>query len=647
MSMKCVRARLALAVLAVGFAFQAVPLEGAEGFKIFGSDFEQNSPAVAYNFQTNEFLVVCGETRSGVTAVAGQFVKPDGTLSGSPFVICLNPGPYPNPCIAVNTDNQYLVAWQDSRNGNSDICGARLNSQGKKLVGPGTLADTTFVICDQDSAQYHPAIAFNFRDYCFIVIWTDYRNSFLGTSSYQVNSDVYGQRLNWDGKLLSPMDPPGTKVNYPVAASPIDDEYAQDVAYYGKDNSSPDEWLVVYTKYNLETHNGPVWGVRVNGKNGYLLDTFGAFVEPGIFGKATKTMGGQPWLIHFPIGKKPSGATSTYQGSPHVESNAVWPYSPAPIQPRKPYPIPEFFVVWTEMSNPPPDIKGQRVAYFPDSTAYRMKLKPARGTDSQFTAVLLDSLGKPPADYVEWITWPNHLICNKQSAQSYNNIAYNPVDGVFLAVWNDWRTAGWSGGYPAGGPYIAPQADIYGQYIFLDPADSSLKYLDANFNTLADRSTNIPYVFTTADEGNNNYPNAAWGRDGNQFLTAYEYDAAATDVAIDISGAFLKGTDTAVKAKPLVGKPAGYMLATNYPNPLNPGTTIEFTLPSAERTVVRVFDALGRSVAVLFDGRLEAGSHQVQWVGRDAAGLESPAGVYFVRIEAGQHSTTHKMALVR
>ncbi|HEX9934971.1 MAG TPA: FlgD immunoglobulin-like domain containing protein, partial [bacterium] len=79
----------------------------------------------------------------------------------------------------------------------------------------------------------------------------------------------------------------------------------------------------------------------------------------------------------------------------------------------------------------------------------------------------------------------------------------------------------------------------------------------------------------------------------------------------------------------------------------NPGTTIEFTLPSAERTVVRVFDALGRSVAVLFDGRLEAGSHQVQWVGRDAAGLESPAGVYFVRIEAGQHSTTHKMALVR
>jgi hypothetical protein len=606
---------------------------------------------VAYNFLTNEFLTVCGETRSGVTAVMGQFVKPDGLLSGSAFTICMNPGTYPSPAVAVNTDNQYLVVWQDMRNGNYDIYGARLDGKGKKLTGPNTLPDTTFVICDHDSSQNHPAVAFNFMDYCFLVVWTDYRNSFKGEKTpYLVNSDVYGQRLDWDGKLRSPMNLPGTKINFPVAADKDYDEYAQDAAYYGKDNTSPDEWLVVYTKYSLSVHNGPVWGVRINGSDGYLLDTFGNKVEPGLFEKASGSPGGPPWFPHFPIGYVPydmQQAVMMYHGSPHVESNMVWKYQSDPVHPAKPYPVPDFFVVWTDMASQPANIKGQRVALFPDSAAFRMNLKPTRGTDGQFTAVLLDSLGNPPADYLAWITWPNLTICSNPYYQSYNSIAYNPVEGEFLALWNDWRAAGWNGGYPSGGPYIAPQADLYGQRIYVDPADLSVKYLDLNSVIMTDMSVNIPCAATSADDGNNNYPAAVWGRKSNHFLAVYEYDADASDASIDISGTFLKGAPTAVNEKKSTAAPGEFLLASNYPNPLNPGTTIEFTLPSAGRTVVPVFNALGRSVAVLMDVRLEAGTHRLRWTGRGASGMEAPAGVYFVRIEAGPQRTTHKMALVR
>jgi hypothetical protein len=48
-------------------------------------------------------------------------------------------------------------------------------------------------------------------------------------------------------------------------------------------------------------------------------------------------------------------------------------------------------------------------------------------------------------------------------------------------------------------------------------------------------------------------------------------------------------------------------LLRNYPNPFNPSTTIGFTLDVSGETTLKVFDALGREVAVLADGYLEAG----------------------------------------
>jgi len=46
-----------------------------------------------------------------------------------------------------------------------------------------------------------------------------------------------------------------------------------------------------------------------------------------------------------------------------------------------------------------------------------------------------------------------------------------------------------------------------------------------------------------------------------------------------------------------------------------------------------IFDALGRNVARLFDGRLSAGQHQIHWDGRSAGGAPVPAGLYFLSIE--------------
>ena len=75
--------------------------------------------------------------------------------------------------------------------------------------------------------------------------------------------------------------------------------------------------------------------------------------------------------------------------------------------------------------------------------------------------------------------------------------------------------------------------------------------------------------------------------------------------------------------------PKVYLLSQNYPNPFNPGTIIKFGLAADSKVSVRVFDVLGREVATLLNGSLEAGSHEVQFNAKNIT-----SGVYFYKIEA-------------
>ncbi|RPI00676.1 MAG: T9SS C-terminal target domain-containing protein, partial [Ignavibacteriae bacterium] len=81
----------------------------------------------------------------------------------------------------------------------------------------------------------------------------------------------------------------------------------------------------------------------------------------------------------------------------------------------------------------------------------------------------------------------------------------------------------------------------------------------------------------------------------------------------------------------------------NYPNPFNPSTTIEFTVAQKGQAVVRVINLLGQEVAMVFQGKAEAGI--VQRVVFDASRLST--GVYFSVMEAGGQRLVKKMLLVK
>jgi len=88
--------------------------------------------------------------------------------------------------------------------------------------------------------------------------------------------------------------------------------------------------------------------------------------------------------------------------------------------------------------------------------------------------------------------------------------------------------------------------------------------------------------------------------------------------------------------------PSGFMLGQNYPNPFNPKTTIVYEVKSRESISLRVFDMLGREVAMLVKEVKEPGKYRIEW---DAGNLTS--GVYYYQLRAGEFTGTKKLLLLR
>ena len=89
--------------------------------------------------------------------------------------------------------------------------------------------------------------------------------------------------------------------------------------------------------------------------------------------------------------------------------------------------------------------------------------------------------------------------------------------------------------------------------------------------------------------------------------------------------------------------PDKFELKQNYPNPFNPSTSIEYSLKSASHVTLKVFDVLGRQVAVLADEYKQAGSFKI---GYDAGRLSS--GIYYYTLNTDNgFSETKRMILVK
>jgi len=93
--------------------------------------------------------------------------------------------------------------------------------------------------------------------------------------------------------------------------------------------------------------------------------------------------------------------------------------------------------------------------------------------------------------------------------------------------------------------------------------------------------------------------------------------------------------------------PEHFLTCSNYPNPFNASTTIEFSLSHQASVVITIRNILGQKVVDLVNGVRQAGSHQVSWEGIDSKGRPVSSGVYFYQIKAAGYLQTHKMMLLK
>jgi len=133
---------------------------------------------------------------------------------------------------------------------------------------------------------------------------------------------------------------------------------------------------------------------------------------------------------------------------------------------------------------------------------------------------------------------------------------------------------------------------------------------------------------------------------------ASKYDTVTTKIANPKRWVFrvLEGTGaTGIEAKDLtVLTPEDFVLGTNYPNPFNPSTRIQFTLPLSKKISLIVYDMLGREVRTLIaDQVYQNGTHEVTWDGTNNGNQSVASGNYIYTLKFGNFTKSGKMTLLK
>ncbi|MFC1898291.1 FG-GAP-like repeat-containing protein [Candidatus Cloacimonadota bacterium] len=89
------------------------------------------------------------------------------------------------------------------------------------------------------------------------------------------------------------------------------------------------------------------------------------------------------------------------------------------------------------------------------------------------------------------------------------------------------------------------------------------------------------------------------------------------------------------------------VLLTNYPNPFNPSTTIEFSIQIDSNIELSVYNIKGQNIKTIVNNEFTKGSHSIIWNGNDDSGNSVSSGIYFYKLKSGNFEKTKKMLLLK
>jgi hypothetical protein len=160
--------------------------------------------------------------------------------------------------------------------------------------------------------------------------------------------------------------------------------------------------------------------------------------------------------------------------------------------------------------------------------------------------------------------------------------------------------------------------DLWNHTAFFDYVDRWMTENDASAVATIKTATGLDYSADWERQGQ------AWDSFVDDMWTAYRNNLPQTGVS--------SGTGSAVD----------FVLYQNFPNPFNPGTTIQYRIPAVGRVTLTLFDLLGREIGTLVDRVEGPGLKSVRF---QPGALSS--GVYYLRLRAGEYTESRKIVIVK
>lgn len=167
-----------------------------------------------------------------------------------------------------------------------------------------------------------------------------------------------------------------------------------------------------------------------------------------------------------------------------------------------------------------------------------------------------------------------------------------------------------------------------------DIAAKTVEVLNAHFQD--------SFVGTFTDPEGNNECMSCHGADGNfNVMTHMECAPCHTDEPVH-DGAY-------TSVQPVTSHtPKEYKLENAYPNPFNPSTKIQFSIPKSGKVRLEIYDMTGKLVSSLIDSEhLSAGTYVSQWNAKNNRGQKVASGVYIARLTTGDFMNSIKLNLLK
>ncbi len=401
-------------------------ISGAPGFQLF--------PSVA--FDGTNYFVVWEDYRNGEGDIYGARVTPQGTVidtAGIPISTAPETQGFPS---IIFDGRSYFVVWHDFRSGSYyDIYGARISPS-------GLIYDTAGIPIATDSTyQVYPSVSFDETNY--FIVWHEYNAS----SGY----DIYGARVSKSGNLID-------STGIPISTEPYN-QYFPSVAFDLYDSIG---YLVVWTDYRSST-DGDIYGARIT-VDGVVLDTSGIPISTALNTQEIPrvTFGGSEYFVVW--GDKRNGSDGDIYGARIKTSGTVIDTQGIPILiasenqsfPSLLFDGTNYFVVWEDQRGIGLNIYGTQVSetgIVLDTSGILISMSgapqgnPCGAFDgTNYFVVWEDYRNEKDLDiYGSFVTPSGDIIDTVEIAistfpndQDFPDIVYDGVN--YFVVWEDLRT---------------------------------------------------------------------------------------------------------------------------------------------------------------------------------------------------------------